>query len=226
MPKVPIITFDGPSGSGKGTIAQRLANQLGWHYLDSGALYRALAIASIQQSLVPEENAVLLSALRELEIQFLVTSTGCALRLNGQDCTALLRTETVGARASQLAAMPSVRQLLLDKQRQFSQAPGLVTDGRDMGSVVFQEAVLKFYLTASVEERARRRHLQLQEMGNDATFGAVLQQLAERDARDQNRETAPLVEPEGSVMVNTDHKTIEEVYEFVLDTLRQQALLS
>lgn len=197
MNNIIIITIDGPSGSGKGTMASLLAKALGYPCLDSGAIYRLHAYEALKQS-IPLDDEEQLAAL--------------ANRLEYREAGDEIRTETIGKAASQASVFPSVRQALLDRQRQFAQAPGLVTDGRDMGSVVFPHAQLKFYLDASVEERAKRRYQQLQARSIDVTFANLLEEMAARDRQDKTRAISPLVVPEGAIVVHTDGLTIDEVF--------------
>jgi len=208
MDRVPVITVDGPSGSGKGTIGRALARELGWHFLDSGALYRLVALAALERG-VPLDDATALARLaRSLDARFDVASD--AVWLDGRPVGDRLRTEEVGNAASKVAALPAVREALLDRQRAFRQPPGLVADGRDMGTVVFPDAVRKFFVTASVEERARRRVAQLRGKGIEADFEAVAREIAERDRRDRDRPVAPLRPAEDAILIDTTGRTIEE----------------
>jgi len=221
---VPIITIDGPSGSGKGTVSRAVAAVLGFRLLDSGALYRLVAMAARRRGLPLEggESAGTLGALAErLDIRFGVGSAGEeVVWLEGQEVTRDIRTEQAGNDASKVAALPEVRRALLERQRAFVEPPGLVADGRDMGTVVFPGAALKIYLTASPEERARRRHKQLKEKGVAANLAALSLEIAERDRRDTSRPVAPLVPSADAVMVDTTGLSIEAVVERVLALAR------
>lgn len=214
---IPMITIDGPSGSGKGTIAQRLAEQLGWHLLDSGAIYRVLALAAVHHgvALGDEEGLVPLAA--HLDVQF-VTNSQKQIRtvLEGEDVSASIRSEEVGGAASKVAAYPRVREALLRRQRAFRQLPGLVADGRDMGTVVFPEAPVKIFLTASAEERANRRYLQLQSAGASANLAQILADVQARDDRDMNRATAPLRPAEDAKVIDSSALSIDEVLSVIL----------
>lgn len=206
---VPVIAIDGPSASGKGTVASRVAAALGFHYLESGALYRLIALAG---GLAPERVAA------DLDVEFV----GRKVFLNKQDVTDELRNEAVGDRASEIAKLPAVRTALLARQRAFRQPPGLVADGRDMGTVVFPEAVLKVFLTASVAMRAHRRHKQLNDKGNHATLAALSSALEERDKRDAARAVAPLKPAADAVSLDSSNMTVDEVVDQVLQKYRER----
>ncbi|ROR35095.1 (d)CMP kinase [Inmirania thermothiophila] len=214
----PVIAVDGPSGSGKGTVGRRLAGILGWHYLDSGALYRALALAARRAGVDLADGAAVAALAPGLDLAF----EGDRVRLAGEDVTAALRSERCGEAASRIAALPEVREALLARQRAFRRAPGLVADGRDMGTVVFPDAVAKFFITASVEERARRRHKQLLEQGLDAKLPDLFGELAARDARDAGRRHAPLVAAPDAVVIDTTGIGVEEVVARVLAEVRSR----
>jgi len=197
---IPVVTVDGPSGSGKGTISQRVADALGWHFLDSGALYRLLALAAERRGIPLDDEPRLAALAGELDVRF---PPGDGVYLDGEQVEAAIRTETCGNAASQVAVLPAVRAALLDRQRAFRQAPGLVADGRDMGTVVFPEAPVKIFLTASAEERARRRYKQLKEKGLDANLASLVDEIAERDRRDASRPVAPLKPAPDAHVVDT-----------------------
>lgn len=210
---VPVITIDGPTASGKGTITRLLAQRLGWHILDSGALYRLVALAARKHSISFDDAESLRPLAAHLDVEFVVDedSGEIVTLLEGEDVTQELRTETCGNDASQVASVPAVREALLERQRAFRQAPGLVADGRDMGTVVFPDAVLKIFLTASAEERARRRYNQLKEKGLNVNMGDLLDEIAGRDARDRERSTSPLVPAEDAIQLDTSELSIDEV---------------
>jgi cytidylate kinase len=220
---VPVIAIDGPSGSGKGTICRRVAQALGWHLLDSGALYRLVALAGERAGLEAADvpgHAALAGA---LDIRFEVgQSGGERVLLSGQDVTRDLRSEKTGNAASRVAAWPEVRKALFQRQRRFMQPPGLVADGRDMGSVVFQDAGLKIFLTASAEERARRRYKQLKEKGLSVNLAALSAEIAERDRRDATRKVAPLVACKDAVVVDSTSMDIDAVVGKVLELARDR----
>ncbi|KRW62194.1 (d)CMP kinase [Pseudomonas sp. TTU2014-080ASC] len=214
----PVITIDGPSGSGKGTIAGLLARKLGWNLLDSGALYRLLAFAAGNRriDLTNEEAMKLLAA--HLDVQFIAADGGQEQRiiLEGEEVTGLIRNEQVGASASQVASLPAVREALLQRQQAFQELPGLVADGRDMGTVVFPGAPLKIFLTASAEERARRRYLQLKAKGDDVNLASLLEEIQARDERDSQRAVAPLKPAADAIVLDSTELTIEQVLERIL----------
>ncbi len=214
----PVITIDGPGGSGKGTVSRLLARQLGWHFLDSGALYRLVALAAIHHSIAlgDEFNIKTLAAHLDVEFESDEVDFEARIWLEGEDVTETIRSEECGQGASVVAALPSVRQALLARQRAFQEPPGLVADGRDMGTVVFPAANLKIYLTASREERARRRHKQLNDKGMSVNLQRILGELAERDARDSARSVSPLKSAPDAVVVDTTTAGIDEVVKRVL----------
>lgn len=202
---MPVITVDGPSGSGKGTVCRLLADKLGWDVLDSGAIYRVLSLAALHHQIALDNEEGLVPLAANLDVQFLVDSQTNAGKviLEGEDVTTTIRNEEVGAAASKVAALPRVREALLRRQRAFRTENGLIADGRDMGTVVFQDAPLKIYLTASAEERARRRFVELNERGHDVTLSGLLQDIQARDERDMNRAVAPLVPAEDAIEIDT-----------------------
>jgi CMP/dCMP kinase len=215
-----VITIDGPSGSGKGTLAGKLAQHYGYHFLDSGALYRLLGLAAGQASLLQEPlNLPALEQLAaSLDIQFRVQDgQGPQILLNRQDVTDQIRTEEVGSMASKVAVIPSLREALFKRQRDFAKAPGLVADGRDMGTVVFPEAPAKIYLTASAEARATRRVKQLQGMGVDAKIDAILADLQARDKRDMERTVAPLKPAHDALVIDSSDLSIDQVLKTLID---------
>jgi CMP/dCMP kinase len=217
IPKEPVITVDGASGTGKGTVSQQLAKRLGWKFLDSGALYRVLALAAQKHSVALDNEKALEVLAEHLDVQFIAQESDFPqIILEGENVTETIRTEKIGNAASIVAALPAVRASLLSRQRAFRDAPGLVADGRDMGTVVFPDAQLKIFLLASPEERALRRYNQLKGRGISVTLGDLIEELRERDKRDQERVVAPLKPAEDAICIDTDHLTIEQVVEKIL----------
>ena len=223
---VPVITIDGPSGSGKGTVAALLAGKLGWNFLDSGALYRLLAFAARNHGVDLTNEEALKVLAEHLDVQFGAARDGhgIVIILEGEDVTEAIRNETVGAGASQVAALPVVRTALLQRQKAFREAPGLVADGRDMGTVVFPDAPLKIFLTASAEERARRRYLQLKARGDDVNLASLLEEIRERDERDTQRAVAPLKPADDAVQLDSTTLSIDEVLQKILSDVADRDL--
>lgn len=214
---VPVLTIDGPSGSGKGTISRLVAQQLGWHYLDSGALYRAVGVAAGWADIDLDDHGALVRCTFDTDIRFIEPPQGeLRVIVNGLDATDELRTETAGAAASAIAAIPEVRAALKERQRDFRRPPGLVADGRDMGTVIFPDAGIKVFLTASAEERAERRYKQLNEKGVSVTLAGLLREILARDARDAQRAVAPLRPADDAVRIDTTGQGIDAVVERVL----------
>lgn len=215
---IPVIAIDGPSASGKGTVAQRVAEQLGYHYLDSGALYRLVALAAKNVN-ISWQNAKALAALTaELDIRFEAEK----ILLNGRDVSEAVRSEEMGKGASEVAVHAEVRAALMDLQHSFRKMPGLVADGRDMATVVFPDAEIKIYLTASAEVRAERRYKQLIEKGKHANLQDILHDLQQRDARDSQRSTAPLQQCQDAKLLETSQMSIEDAVNFVLEAAHQK----
>ncbi len=212
MKPVPVIAVDGPTASGKGTVAQRVAAALGWHYLDSGALYRLAALRAIETGVAADDMQALVSLAGRLRPHF----AGERIELDGRDVTHEIRREDVGVMASQIAVHQPLRAALLDLQKGFRRAPGLVADGRDMGTVVFPDAKLKVFLTASADARAERRHKQLKDKGFSSNMALLLQELQARDERDSKRSAAPLIPAEDAYLLDSSRLTIEEVVAQIL----------
>jgi cytidylate kinase len=227
MTATPVLAIDGPSGSGKGTISRLVADRLGWHLLDSGALYRIVALAGQLANLAPDDEAGHAGIASLMVVRFGMTGDGGEQVLLGdppQDVTRQIRTEEAGQGASRVAVWPQVRGALLDRQRAFAQLPGLVADGRDMGTVVFPGAALKIFLTASAEERARRRHNQLKDKGSGASLAALSLEIAERDRRDSTRAVAPLKPAADAILLDSTHLSIDAVVEQVMAIVRDRGL--
>ncbi len=223
MSQVPVIAIDGPSGSGKGTIARHVAKHLGWHLLDSGALYRLVALGGTRTGLAPDDIEGHARVAASLDVRFGMDEEGAErVLLAGQDVTHELRAEATGEAASRVAAWQPVRSALLERQRAFARLPGLVADGRDMGSIVFRNAGLKIFLTASPVERALRRYKQLKEKGLSVSLAALSAEIAERDRRDSTRAVAPLVAVPEAVVVDSTALTIEKVVGRVIELAREQ----
>jgi len=224
--KVPVLTVDGPGGAGKGTVCHLVAQKLGWHLLDSGALYRLTALAAAKHGVdIANEEALEVLA-KHLDVQFKPVQEGHVVTiLEGEEVTHDIRTEKVGAQASKVAAYPKVRAALLARQRDFAQAPGLVADGRDMGTEVFPGADVKIYLTASAEERALRRYKQLNEKGVEARIEDLLADIQARDDRDMNRDAAPLRPATDALVVESTRMTIDQVLDVVMTELKTKELV-
>ncbi|MDH0748216.1 (d)CMP kinase [Pseudomonas sp. GD03842] len=216
--QAPVITIDGPSGSGKGTVAGLLAKRLGWCLLDSGALYRLLAFAAGNHGvdLTNEESLKLLAAHLDVQFEAATGDHGQRIILEGEEVTMAIRNERVGSGASQVASLPAVREALLQRQRAFQEFPGLIADGRDMGTVVFPAAPLKIFLTASAEERARRRYLQLKAKGDDVSLSSLLDEIRVRDERDTQRAVAPLKPAPDAIQLDSTELSIEQVLERIM----------
>lgn len=223
--QVPVIAVDGPSGSGKGTICQLLARELGWQLLDSGALYRLVGLAARHHGVELDDQEALVVLAAHLDVQFVAREDDTVqIILEGEEVTDAIRTEAVGKDASIVAALPEVREALLGRQKAFAELPGLIADGRDMGTVVFPEASLKVYLDASAEERAVRRYNQLINKGLDASLQAILEDIQARDDRDMNRSVAPLKPAADAVILDTTKMSIDEVLAAVMDEARHKGL--
>lgn len=214
---IPVIAIDGPTASGKGTVAQAVAQRLGYHYLDSGALYRLVGLAASRKHVFMSDETAITALAAQLDVRF----EGDRIMLDGADATDAIRTEEAGQNASRVAALPKVREALLQRQKTFRQAPGLVADGRDMGSVVFPDAKQKFFLTASVDARAERRVKQLKQKGNSAILADVLKELKARDERDMNRPVAPLKCLPDAYLIDTTGISAAEAVEKILTLIRQ-----
>ena len=218
---IPVITIDGPSGSGKGTIAQNVASQLGWNILDSGSLYRLTALACIQEKIDFEDEASVEAIARNLPVSFNSTQQGLKILLKNEDVSDAIREENIGMAASKVAALGGVREALLERQRAFVSEPGLIADGRDMGTTVFPQAGLKIFMTASCEERAQRRYKQLKEKGISVSLAALVADLKARDEQDSNRSISPLKPADDAIVIDSSDMTIEQVTQKVLDLANQ-----
>jgi cytidylate kinase len=223
---VNVITVDGPSGAGKGTISHMLADELGWHFLDSGALYRVTGQACLIEGVSWDDHPAVTEVARHLDVSFSAAPDGEILvAYKGRDVSREIRTEEGGRGASTVAAIASVREALLQRQREFCRAPGLIADGRDMGTVVFPDAPLKFFLTASAEERAQRRYKQLIAKGENVSLPRLLEDIQERDARDSSRAASPLVPAEDAIVIDSSATSIPEVFGRVMQKVRERGLI-
>jgi len=221
----PVVTIDGPSGSGKGTVCRRLAQRLGWHLLDSGALYRLVAVSGQLAGLATDDVSGHVALARSMDVVFGARPNGEErIELSGRDVTALVRAEETGQGASRVAAWPELRSALTDRQRAFAQAPGLVADGRDMGTVIFVDAPLKIFLTASAEERALRRYKQLKDKDSGVSLAALSREIAERDLRDSTRSVAPLRPASDAFVIDSTGVPVDEIVERVIELGRSRAL--
>ena len=224
--QAPVITIDGPGGSGKGTLSRLLARKLGWRYLDSGALYRLLGLAVKRRGVALDDLPAILDAANGMAIEFVDDDSGEPVALlDGEDVSAELRTEQSGAMASHLAAIPEVREALLARQRGFRRPPGLVADGRDMGTTVFPDADLKLFLTASLEERVNRRYKQLKEKGFEISIDDLFQEISDRDQRDANRAVSPLRPADDAVVVDCSSMSIDEMLDCAVEHVREKGLV-
>ena len=215
---VPVLTIDGPSGAGKGTVSRAVAKKMGWHYLDSGSIYRSLAVASIKHHVDLENETAIINIAQAMALEF-DCGDELIVRLDGEDITAHMTLESTGNIASIVAALPEVRRVLLQKQKDFKQSPGLVADGRDMGTVVFPDAEYKVFLTASAAERAKRRYKQLIEKGIDANLARITNEIEERDRRDMERKTAPLAMASDALYIDSSDMALNAVIEEVLNLI-------
>ncbi len=223
--QVSVIAIDGPGGSGKGTVAQRLARDLGWHLLDSGALYRLVAVAAMDRGLTADDAEALGRLAADLDVEFAAAGEGIVVRLQGCDISDRLRAEEVSALSSQIAAVPAVRAALINRQRDFRQPPGLVADGRDMGTVIFPDAALKIFLTASPDARAKRRYKQLKEKGENVNLSRLSRDIEMRDQRDRTRAVSPLKAADDAHVIDSTELSIDEVMRRIHDLLHGSRIL-
>tara|TARA_R110002110_G_scaffold415836_1_gene657265 strand:- start:28454 stop:29134 length:681 start_codon:yes stop_codon:yes gene_type:complete len=223
MQHIPVITIDGPGGVGKGTLSKQLATHLGWHFLESGALYRVLAIAAQNHSVANGNVSALAVLARHLDVVF--EENPSRILLEGQDISKLIRTEECGSAASKIAQLPDVREALLARQHAFLQAPGLIADGRDMGTVIFPKADLKLFLQADPEVRAKRRQFQLKEQGIDVSLDSLFSEIAERDLRDRERKISPLRPASDAIVINTSDMPIVDVFTLALEEAKERGLV-
>ncbi len=218
---IPVITIDGPSGSGKGTISLNVAKALGWHLLDSGSLYRLTALAASREGADMGDEAQLAGVAEALDVEFRPGEDNVCILLRGDSVTEAIRVEEIGMKASKIAVLPRVREALLARQRAFARSPGLVADGRDMGTTVFPQAQLKIFMTASCEERAKRRYNQLKQKGIHVSLADLVADLTARDEQDTNRSVSPLKPADDAVMLDTTNMSIEQVTAKVLELAEQ-----
>ena len=226
MSAAPVICVDGPSGAGKGTVSLRLAAALDWHLLDSGALYRVVGFACRQAGVSLDDSDAVAGVARALNVDFKPTDAGVTVWLSGDDVTSAIRSEEGGADASQVAALEPVRAALLLRQQELARLPGLIADGRDMGTVVFPDAPLKIFLTASAEARAERRYHQLQGLGESVSLARLLTDIEQRDARDQSRSISPLVPAEDAIVIDSTALTADEVLQAACELAKSRKLMS
>ena len=222
MHPTPVVTVDGPSGAGKGTLSALLAEKLNWHLLDSGAIYRVLAVAAMHHDLPIDDEAAIVPLASGLDVSFETENNQRRVVLEGEDVTDDIRTEEVGAVASQIASLARVREALLRRQRAFQETPGLIADGRDMGTVVFPDAVVKLFLTASAEARAERRYTQLKDKGMDVNIARLLTDIKARDERDSQRSVAPLVPAEDAVIIDSTDLDINQVVDSAMEIINSR----
>jgi cytidylate kinase len=225
-PTVPVVTIDGPGGSGKGTIAMRLAERLGWHFLDSGALYRLVAVAAMDRGIDPEAETELGRLAEGLDVHFGTSDDGMVVLLDGNYITGRLRSEAVSAFSSRVATLPAVRAALVSRQRAFRKAPGLVADGRDMGTVIFPDARVKIFLTASAEARAERRYKQLKEKGENVNLSRLLDKIKRRDERDTSRAVSPLKPADDAHIIDSTEMSIDEVLKLVHRLIKESSAVN
>lgn len=222
LEKIPVIAVDGPSGVGKGTLCSMLAKYFKWHLLDSGAIYRVLALSAINLNIALNDELSLAKLAINLPLKFKTSEEEVIISLNDKDISAKIREQTIGDAASQVASLSKVREALLQRQRAFRMQPGLIADGRDMGTIVFTDAAVKIFLDASAQTRAERRMKQLQNKGICARFGEILQEIIQRDERDRNRAIAPLKPAEDAILIDSTHLTINEVFAEALNIIQQR----
>jgi len=222
----PVITVDGPSGSGKGTVAMRLAENLGWHFLDSGALYRLVAVAALDRGIASDDETALGNVAASLDVNFGVSGDGMVILLDGNYITGRLRSEDVSIFASKISAYSAVRSALVRRQRAFRKSPGLVADGRDMGTVIFPDAVLKIFLTASAEARAQRRYKQLKDKGESVNLSRLFRDIKKRDERDSSRALSPLKPADDALVIDSTELGIDEVVRQIHELLSESSATS